>query len=127
MSTEALEQHPRPPRRPRRGGARAGLDGLQHVSKTVVFGELDWSPQVHEQAIGRVARDGQTEPVFAYFLHTETGSDPTMRDVAEVKHMQLVGVRDPLSALVEEAELDPDHIKKLAQAYLDRAGKRATT
>jgi hypothetical protein len=33
----------------------AGLDGLQHVTKTVIFGELDWSPGVHEQCIARRA------------------------------------------------------------------------
>jgi len=31
--------------------AGAGLDGLQHVCSTVVFGELDWSPGVHEQCL----------------------------------------------------------------------------
>jgi len=38
--------------------AGAGVDGLQHVCKTVVYGELDWSPGVHEQGVGRVFRDG---------------------------------------------------------------------
>lgn len=98
----------------------AGLDGLQSVCNTVVIGELDWSPQVHAQAIGRLARDGQTDPVFAYFLWTDDGSDLTMRAVADDKHMQLVGVRDPLDSLVEEAEVDPDHVKRLAEAYLGR-------
>ena len=32
----------------------AGIDGLQQRSSTVAFGELDWSPGVHEQCIGRV-------------------------------------------------------------------------
>lgn len=36
----------------------AGVDGLQGYCNTVVFGELDWSPGVHEQCIGRVHRDG---------------------------------------------------------------------
>jgi hypothetical protein len=31
--------------------AGAGLDGLQHACSTVVFGELDWSPGVHEQCL----------------------------------------------------------------------------
>lgn len=37
----------------------AGVDGLQGMCRTVVFGELDWSPGVHEQCVGRVHRDGQ--------------------------------------------------------------------
>ena len=31
--------------------AGAGLDGLQHLCSNVVFGELDWSPGVHEQCL----------------------------------------------------------------------------
>lgn len=29
----------------------AGVDGLQHCCSTMVFGELDWSPGVHEQCL----------------------------------------------------------------------------
>lgn len=29
----------------------AGLDGLQHGCRTVVYGELDWSPKVHDQCL----------------------------------------------------------------------------
>jgi superfamily II DNA or RNA helicase len=51
----------------------AGVDGLQKVCSVPVFGELDWSPQVHEQAIGRFNRDGMDEdsPVIAYFLTSD--------------------------------------------------------
>ncbi len=45
----------------------AGLDGLQGVCDTGVFGELDWSPGVHDQCGGRIHRDGQPNPVFLYF------------------------------------------------------------
>lgn len=34
----------------------AGVDGLQKHSRVAVFGERDWSPQVHEQCIGRIRR-----------------------------------------------------------------------
>jgi len=44
-----------------------GLDGLQKRSKIVVFGELDWSPGVHEQVTGRLNRDGQPEQVTAIY------------------------------------------------------------
>ena len=65
----------------------AGLDGLQSVASTVVFGELDWSPGVHEQCIGRVFRDGQESPVMAYFLLAEEGSDPVVADVLGIKKL----------------------------------------
>src|SRR5690606_29473386 len=48
--------------------AGAGLNGLQERCSVAVFAELDWSPGVHEQCIGRLARDGQSSPVLAYFL-----------------------------------------------------------
>lgn len=98
--------------------AGAGIDGLQHVCRTVVNGELDWSPGVHEQGIGRVARDGQTEPVTVYDLLSDQGSDPTIADVLGIKTAQSEGMRDPNAELVEKLEVDTDRIKKLAAAYL---------
>lgn len=98
--------------------AGAGLDGLQAASRTAVFAELDWSPGVHEQCIGRIARDGQTEPVMAYFLIAESGSDPVVADVLGVKAIQIEGVRDPNLKLVTKLQTDPGHVKRLAEAYL---------
>lgn len=98
----------------------AGLDGLQRVCSVVVIGELDWSPQVMGQCIGRVDRDGQETPVVAYYLTADDGADPTMLDVATVKRTQMVAVRDPGRPLVEETTADPEHVKKLAAAFLER-------
>jgi SNF2 family DNA or RNA helicase len=98
--------------------AGAGLDGLQQVSRTVVFGELDWSPGVHEQCVGRVHRDGQAEPVVAYFLIAEHGSDPVIADVLQLKRQQVDGVRDPYAALVESIEAGGERVKMLAETYL---------
>jgi hypothetical protein len=39
--------------------AGAGIDGLQEVCHVGVFGELDWSPKVLDQCIGRLDRDGR--------------------------------------------------------------------
>lgn len=102
----------------------AGLDGLQHVSRTVVFGELDWSPGIHVQCVGRVARDGQEEPVTTYYLVAEHGSDPVIADVLGVKRGQLEPALDPEGELVETLEVDPHKVQRLAQAYLDRARPR---
>lgn len=108
--------------------AGAGLDGLQEVCRTLVIGELDWSPGVHEQNIGRLARDPESGildslgPVFAYFLLAEDGSDPVMADVLGLKRAQIDGVRNQHQELVEELTVDPNHIKTLAQAYLTKLG-----
>ncbi len=96
----------------------AGVDGLQHCCRTVVFGELDWSYGVHEQCAGRVHRDGQPDPVVAYYLLSEHGVDPIMSDVLGVKRQQMEGIRDPRGAAFEELQTDPEHVKKLAQSYL---------
>ena len=70
--------------------------------------------------IGRVDRDGQANKVVAYYLTATDGADPTMLEVAGVKRAQLVAVRDPGHALVEEANLDPNHVRKLAEDFLSK-------
>lgn len=102
--------------------AGAGLDGLQRVCRTVVFGELDWSPGVHEQAIGRVYRDGQAEPVCAYFLIANSGSDPIIADTLGVKRGQIEGLRNPNAEVVEQG-VDPNHMRKLAESFLRQRGE----
>ncbi len=98
--------------------AGAGLDGIQHVCRTIVFGELDWSPGVHEQCIGRVYRDGQKEPVVAYFLIADHGADPVIADVLSLKRQQVDGVRDPLAEIVEPIDVGEGKVRRLAEDYL---------
>jgi SNF2 family DNA or RNA helicase len=102
--------------------AGAGMDGLQEVCNVCVFGELDWSPGVHEQDEGRLHRDGQDEPVTSYYLLADEGSDPVVSDVLGVKKQQIEGIRDPNQDLVTQLQIDPDHIKKLAEKYLTDHG-----
>ncbi|HCT57574.1 MAG TPA: helicase SNF2 [Gemmatimonas aurantiaca] len=101
----------------------AGVDGLQHACRTVVFGELDWSPGVHEQCAGRVHRDAQGEPVTAYYMCADDGADPIMIEVLGVKRSQLEPVRNPNMPLVERLETGVDNIRRLAVAALARAGE----
>lgn len=101
----------------------AGVDGLQYASSTVVFGELDWSPSVHEQCIGRVDRDGQDTPCSAYFLLSEAGADPIMAEVLGVKHEQIEGVRNPDAALIERIDTGENNLRRLARAYLELKGE----
>jgi SNF2 family DNA or RNA helicase len=100
----------------------AGVDGLQHRCATLVFGELDWAPGAMDQCVGRLHRDGQQRPVAAYYLTAADGCDPYMIDVLGVKREQMEGVRDPDAELVEALEVDPDHVRKLAEGYLARKG-----
>lgn len=103
--------------------AGAGFDGAQHVCSTVVFGEIDWSPGVHEQCIGRVHRDGQVDPVQAYFLISEQGSDPIVSDVLGVKREQIEGVRNPGDNLVERRDVGENQLRLLARQFLVEQGE----
>lgn len=104
--------------------AGTGLNRLQEVCATAVFGELDWSPGVHEQCTGRLHRDGQKRPVFAYYPVATSGSDPIVCDVLGLKTAQVQGLRDPDGAALISRQIDPAHIQKLAQDYLRRFGDR---
>lgn len=101
----------------------AGLDGLQTISRTMVFGELDWSPAVHAQCVGRLNRDGQTDAIAAYYLVSEDGSDPIMADVLGLKRSQSDGIVDPDAELIEDQRVDEDAIKRLAMTYLSKSEK----
>ncbi len=96
----------------------AGLDGLQTACRTIVFGELDWSPGVMEQCAGRLHRDGQADNVVAYFLVSDEGADPIMSEVLGLKRQQLEGIRDPTGDLIERLQAPEDGIRRLAERYL---------
>src|SRR5690606_35760907 len=104
----------------------AGVDGLQEVCNTVVFGELDWSPGAHEQCIGRVHRDGQSQPTMAYFLTASDGSDPIMVEVLGVKREQIEGVRNPGSGLIERADSGENNVRRLAAEFMAKRGEHVT-
>jgi SNF2 family DNA or RNA helicase len=73
----------------------AGLDGLQKVASICVVGELDWSPEVHNQLAGRLNRDGQDDIVTLCYLVAQGGSDPLLASILNLKGEQAKGIRDP--------------------------------
>lgn len=99
-----------------------GLDGLQGVCRRVVHGELDWSPQVHQQLTGRVHRDGQGETTMEYWPVSTEGSDPVILDTLGVKRWQGDAVIDPKGERLLEVKADPDAMRRLAEDYLRRRG-----
>lgn len=100
-----------------------GLDGLQEVCRTCVFGELDWSPGVHDQCIGRLNRDGLMGNVLAYFLVSDAGSDPTIASVLGLKSAQARSVVDPdkASSAPDFAQSTGERVKQLARDFLGRS------
>lgn len=96
-----------------------GLDGIQNRCRVGVFGELDWSPAVHQQAVGRYHRDGQKDNCLTYYLVSEDGSDPLMLESIGMKKVQVDGViqsKDKSSVLAEREAAD--HLKQLAKQFL---------
>ena len=56
-----------------------GVDGLQHVCADLLFYQPIWSADSTEQAIGRVWRQGQTQPVtITYLIADQTIDDLVM-------------------------------------------------
>lgn len=100
----------------------AGLDGLQEASHVAVFGELDWSPQVHSQCIGRLYRDGQEEPVIAYFLVSDHGADPVMAEVLSLKTQQSELIVHPDAEMLTPIVDSTERMRRLAADVLARNG-----
>ncbi len=103
----------------------AGIDGLQHRASTVVFGELDWSPGIHHQCIGRIDREGQRcypEPVSAIYLVADDGSDPPILEVLGVKASQASHIVDPSLGVQAQAN-DDAKMRGLVDRYL--TGRKA--
>ncbi|MDC5753585.1 SNF2-related protein [Vibrio europaeus] len=104
-------------------GSGAGLDGLQHVCSTVVFGEFEWSSEKHRQCIGRLDRDGQKNEVFVFYAATDFGSDPLMLDVIGIKKGQSDGIMNPYARDNESIkQVDTNRIRNLAKQYLAKNG-----
>lgn len=97
-----------------------GLDGLQEIASYVIFGELDWSPAVHEQVIGRLYRMGQEKQVTAIYLVSDSGSDPLVVDMNGLKKAQSQGIFDPLGNSSNEQTSDDSIIKEYARKLLSK-------
>ena len=102
----------------------SGLDGLQKVCNTVVFGELDWSPHVMDQVVARLDRDGQTQHVQAYYLTIVDGADPFMIQVLSGKRSQHDGLIEGKQSEVESVKaVDSNRVRDMAKAYLTAIGE----
>lgn len=101
----------------------AGMDGLQEHSNVEVFGELDWSPLVHRQCIGRLRRPGQNRSVQVFYLVSDGGSDPTVCNTLGLKLNQSEGIMNlnDKDSIFEMSEDNTSRIKELARNYLKSA------
>lgn len=110
-----------------------GLDGLQQRARRMVFGELDWSPQVHDQVIGRLDREGSIADdmplddggsIEVLFLVADDGSDPPMMEVLGLKASESHGIVDP-DLGVQRVRREGEGLRRLVERYLSRNGKDA--
>ncbi len=97
----------------------AGLDGLQFRCRDLVIGELDWSPMILKQLLGRLRRSGQSEVVNAHYMIANGGSDPLMVEVLGVKSSQAHGIMNPGVAPIAPVH-DEERMKKLAAMVIER-------
>lgn len=100
-----------------------GINGLETRCSTLVIGELDWSPQVHKELLGRLRRGDQSKPVQVIYLVTNGGSDPTVMDVCGLKRSQSEGVMNPDEEL-QPIKTDASRVKTLARRYLESIGEK---
>lgn len=103
----------------------AGIDGLQKVCSTGVFGELDWSNGVHDQCEARYNRDGVGAGCMSYFMVCEGGSDPLVAELLGLKDGQRLGILDGKKvADPMDSDVATKRIRQLAERYLSQ--KHAT-
>ena len=75
---------------------------------------------VIKQLIGRLRRDGQDNKVMAYYLITNSGSDPVIAEVNGIKRDQATGLINPDWTGMEVIQNNEDRMKKLAEFYLEK-------
>lgn len=74
------------------GAAGEGIDGLQKVSDTMVFIDKDWSPAKNQQAVGRLVRQGQKNPVKVYSLNLVGTIDDYVENLLNRKVSDIIEV-----------------------------------
>jgi len=61
-----------------------GVDGLQ-IARHLIMLDRDWTPARNEQAIARLARSGQENPVIVYHLYAENTVDQMVAEACSRK------------------------------------------
>jgi SNF2 family DNA or RNA helicase len=77
--------------------AAHGLN-LQRGSNVVIFFSLGWSAERYQQAVARLARQGQPDPVSVHILYTEGAID----DVAWATIQRRIEAQDATIAAISE-------------------------
>jgi len=62
-----------------------GFDGLQKRASHVAFAEFEWNQAAHDQAEGRLDREGQEEPVTSHYLMAVGTIDEDLANLIDSK------------------------------------------
>ncbi len=93
------------------GAGGVGLDGLQYVCNTGYLAELDWTPALEEQAVGRLHRLGQSSPVTIYRpIGTEAGLDEHIDKTGERKLAVITSILSHVLSVEGIASMETDQI-----------------
>lgn len=72
------------------GAAGEGVDGLQKYSDTVIFIDKNWSPEINNQAVGRLLRRDQKNKVKVYDLQVNNTIDEEVEHILQLKLADIV-------------------------------------
>lgn len=90
--------------------ANAGIDLF--ASSNVLFAELGWTPSIHDQAIARSHRIGQTKDVTGYYMVANNTIEEDIYDLLEAKREVVDSSLNGCSESYDESILD-NLIKRL--------------
>ena len=74
------------------GAAGEGIDGLQYVSNRMIFIDKEWSPAKNQQAVGRLVRTGQKNPVTVLSLNCENTIDEYVEKMLNKKIEDIIKI-----------------------------------
>ncbi|MBE3122231.1 MAG: DEAD/DEAH box helicase [Thermoplasmata archaeon] len=106
---------------------RSGTGLNLQRARCVVFGELDWSPAIHDQCESRVHRIGVKDSVLCYYLTCNAGTDQHMMETLGLKTSQFINIMGDREETEEDkmmAQTDmQEHMKKVIE-LLQQGGRK---
>lgn len=89
---------------------KIGSSGLNlQVANTVILLDYAWNSSTTNQAIARVARQGQTQPVDVFYMISTTG----LEDSIFKKHIDKATVAEELGSGAVESEIETIHMDEI--------------
>lgn len=95
-----------------------GIDGLQFGADKVIFLDQSWVPADHYQAQGRVHRNGQKNPVQAFYLLCQNTVDEILREIhIEKQRIADTIVDGTLVTAIRQKSAFGEFVKRLSKQF----------